>query len=114
MIAPVEEPSEGYRYEKVVHPASGFAVVGIAARIKQTAGKVTMARIGVTGMGPRAFRGRNMEQLLEQGVDVRQAAAALGEGEEANSDLYAGGDYRRHLARVHAVRAVNTAIKRAS
>src|SRR5437660_390553 len=29
---PVEEPSEGHAYEKVAHPASGFAVVGIAAR----------------------------------------------------------------------------------
>ena len=31
---PVEDSGEGYRYEKVVHPASGFAVVGIAVRVK--------------------------------------------------------------------------------
>ena len=114
VLAPVEEPSEGYRYEKVAHPASGFAVVGVAARIKQTAGKVTMARIGVTGMSPRGFRGRSAEQLLEQGAGVQEAVAVLGEGEEANSDLYASGDYRRNLVRVHALRAVNIAIKRAS
>ena len=114
VLAPVEETNEGYRYEKVVHPASGFAVVGVAARIKQSAGKITMARIGVTGMAARAFRAESMERALEAGTDVRQAVATLGEGQDANSDLYASGDYRRHLARVHAIRAVNTAISRVS
>lgn len=111
---PVEEPSEGYRYEKVAHPASGFAVVGVAARIRKSGGKIVMARIGVTGLGPRAFRAFAAEKLLEGGADVTQAAAAVGEGEEANSDLYASAEYRRHLARVHAARALSTAISRAS
>jgi carbon-monoxide dehydrogenase medium subunit len=114
ILAPVEETSEGYRYEKVPHPASGFAVVGVAARIRKRGNAVTMARIGVTGMAPRAFRCESMERLLEQGADVKWAAETCGEGEEANSDLYASGDYRRHLARVYAVRAVNMAISRIS
>jgi len=114
VLAPVEETSEGYRYEKVPHPASGFAVVGVAARIRKRGDSVTMARIAVTGMAPRAFRCQSMERLLEQGGDLKWAAEACGEGEEANSDLYASGDYRRHLARVHAIRAVNIAISRAT
>jgi len=112
--APVEEASEGYRYEKVAHPASGFAVVGVAARIKKSSGRITMARIGVTGMGPRAFRAREAERLLESGADIATAIATVGNGEEVNSDLYAAGDYRRHLARVYAGRAVTTAASRAS
>jgi carbon-monoxide dehydrogenase medium subunit len=111
---PVEEPSEGYRYEKVAHPASGFAVVGVAARIKKAGGKVSTARIAVTGMSGHAFRARNAEALLEGGADPSKAAAVVGEGEEANSDLYASSDYRRHLARVHAARAIAAAISRAS
>ena len=99
---PVEDASEGYRYEKVPHPASGFAVVGVAVRIKTQAGRIAMARIGVTGMGSHAFRARAAEKLLEDGAAPEQAAAVVGEGEEANSDLYASADYRRHLARVHA------------
>jgi aerobic carbon-monoxide dehydrogenase medium subunit len=114
VLAPAEGTSEGYRYEKVPHPASGFAVVGVAARIQKRGGTVTMARIGVTGMAPRAFRCESMERLLEQGADVKWAAQTIGESEEANSDLYASADYRRHLARVYAVRAVNTAISRVS
>ena len=111
---PVEAESEGYRYEKVAHPASGFAVVGIAARVRKTGGKISMARVGVTGMGPHAFRARNVEQLLENGADIKTATAAIGEGEDANSDLYASADYRRHLARVYGARALAVALTRAS
>jgi carbon-monoxide dehydrogenase medium subunit len=65
-------------------------------------------------MGARAFRARNAEALLEGGADPAAAAAVVGEGEEANSDLYASGEYRRHLARVHAARAIAAALTRAS
>lgn len=112
--APVEDASEGHAYEKVAHPASGFAVVGVAVRIKKTAGRITMARIGVTGMGAKPFRALRAEQLLESGADIAAAVATVGEGEDANSDLYADADYRRHLARVHASRAVTVAASRAS
>jgi carbon-monoxide dehydrogenase medium subunit len=109
-----EDKSEGYKYEKVPHPASGFPVVGVAVRIKKSAAGIGMARIGVTGMGPRAFRARNAEALLEGGANAAKATAVLGEGEEANSDLYSSGEYRRHLARVHAARAIAAALTRAS
>ena len=112
--AEVEDAAEGYRYEKMAHPASGFAVVGVAARIKKSGDRITMARIGVTGMGPRAFRSREAERLLESGAGVAAAVATVGEGEDANSDLFAASDYRRHLAKVYAGRAIAAAIARAS
>ena len=65
-----EESSEGYKYEKVPHPASGFPVVGVAVRIKRSGGGIALARIGVTGMGAHAFRARNAEALLEGGADA--------------------------------------------
>ena len=111
---PVEPSTEGHSYQKVAHPASGFAVVGVAARIQQSAGKITVARLGITGMGPRAFRATQAEQLLESGAPIAQAIGSIGIGEEANSDLYADGDYRRHLARVYTARAVAIATSRAS
>jgi len=115
--AAIEDSKEGYRYEKVAHPASGFAVVGIAVRIRLNArqssgGKVAMARIGVTGLGPHAFRARNAEALLEGGSGIDAAAAVVGQGIDANSDLYASAEYRLHLARVHAARALRTALSR--
>lgn len=114
VLLPAEAGKEGYRYEKLQHPASGFAIVGIAARIVKEGGKIAMARIGVTGMGPHAFRALAAEKLLESGATVEQAVATIGEGEEANADLYASADYRRHLARVHAKRAITVALSRAS
>ena len=112
--APVEEANEGYCYEKVAHPASGFAVVGVAVRVKREGGRIAMARIGVTGMGPHAFRAREAEKLLESGGEAGQAAAMGGEGEEANTDLYASAGYRRHLAQVHTRRALAVALSRAA
>jgi aerobic carbon-monoxide dehydrogenase medium subunit len=111
---PAEAQSEGYAYEKVAHPASGFAVVGIAARIKKAAGRIVMARIGVTGVASRAFRATAAEQLLESGGSIADASALVGQGETANSDLYASADYRMHLARTHAARALARAESRAS
>jgi len=110
---PIEDSSEGYAYEKVSHPASGFAVVGVAVRVKRNGGRISMARIGVTGMGPRVFRDRAAEKQVEEGVDPFHATLGIGEGESVNSDIYASGDYRRHLARVHATRAIKTALSRA-
>jgi carbon-monoxide dehydrogenase medium subunit len=114
VLVPAESGSEGYRYEKVEHPASGFAIVGIAARIQKSGRGISLARIAVTGLGPHAFRALEAERLLEGGADLDKAVATIGEGEEANSDLYASADYRRHLARVHARRAISMALTRAS
>jgi carbon-monoxide dehydrogenase medium subunit len=114
VVVPAENGSEGYRYEKVEHPASGFAIVGVAARIQKSGRGISLARIGVTGLGPHAFRALETERLLESGADVEKATATLDAGQEANADLYASADYRRHLARVHARRAISIALTRAS
>jgi aerobic carbon-monoxide dehydrogenase medium subunit len=111
---PVEESNEGSRYEKFAHPASGFAVVGVAARIRKSGDRIAMARIGVTGMGAHAFRDHAAEQLLENGASISDAAAVVGESEQPNSDLFASADYRRHLARIYAARALAAALSRAS
>lgn len=114
VLVPVEEPSEGFRYEKVEHPASGFAVVGVAARIRKSGDRITMARIGITGMAAHPFRDVTAEKLLVNGSSVAEASAVVGTGEQPNSDLYASAEYRLHLARIHAARAITTAISRAS
>jgi aerobic carbon-monoxide dehydrogenase medium subunit len=109
---PAQGPTEGYAYEKVAHPASGFAVVGVAARLAKSGGAITMARVAVTGFGPKAFRDPAVEKLIEQGADFSKAVAGLGANEDANSDLYASAEYRRQLLRVHAARALKTAASR--
>lgn len=114
---PVESPGTGTAYEKRVQSASGFAVVGIAARIRRSGGKVTSARLGVTGLGPKPYRAANVEQLLEgtsaSTEEIRQAAQVVAEGIDANSDVHASAEYRCHLARVLTAKALAIATVRA-
>jgi carbon-monoxide dehydrogenase medium subunit len=118
IIVPVEDERTAVSYEKVAQPASGFAIVGIAARVAKSNGKVGMARIGVTGLSARAFRAASAEALLEgtsgNADDVRRAAAVVADGIDANSDLHASAGYRRHLARVSTERALAAALARAA
>jgi len=114
VIVPVD--ASHVNYEKMAQIASGFAVVGVAVRIQRAAGKVTMARIGVTGLSNRAYRARAAEKALEgtsgSAADVQNAAALVDQGVEANSDLHASAEFRRHLARVYAARSLGAALAR--
>ena len=56
VIVPIDDARTGTSYQKMVQPASGFAIVGVAARVRVNAGKISFVRIGVTGLSNRAFR----------------------------------------------------------
>jgi aerobic carbon-monoxide dehydrogenase medium subunit len=117
VILPFEHGSAGYAYQKVVQPASGFAIVGIAVRVRKEGGKIAEARVGVTGLGPRAYRATNVEAALTgmagTATVVQHAAALIAEGIDANTDIHASADYRKHLARVYGTRAITVALSRA-
>jgi carbon-monoxide dehydrogenase medium subunit len=103
-------------YQKVRHPASGFAVVGVAVNLQLTAnGTCESAGVGITGVGSKAYRATAVESALagkelnEQ--TIADAASHATEGIDANSDLYASENYRRHLAQVHTRRAIANAVR---
>lgn len=104
----------GQAYQKVPHPASGFAVVGIATHlVLNDDGSCQSIAIGVTGVGVKAYRAQAVESALA-GTNLDDAAitSAVGhicDGIDPNSDLYASGEYRCHLAQVHTRRAINAA-----
>jgi aerobic carbon-monoxide dehydrogenase medium subunit len=118
VIVPVEGSGVGTSYQKMVQPASGFAIVGVAARIQKTGGKISMARIGVTGLSNRSYRSTAAEQALEGKAgttsEIQNAAALVPEGVDANSDLHASSEYRKHLAVVYATRAILAALARSA
>jgi carbon-monoxide dehydrogenase medium subunit len=118
IVVPVEGSGVGTSYQKLVQPASGFAIVGIAARIQKTGGKISMARIGVTGLSNRSFRAVEAEKALvgKAGsvAEIQTAAALISAGVDANADLYASADYRKHLAAVYAARAITAALTRSA
>ena len=118
VIVPAEDSGTGTSYHKVVQPASGFAIVGIATRVKKAGGKITMARVGVTGLANKSYRATAVERALEgtggAPADIQKASALAAQGVDANSDLYASADYRAHLARVYTARALAAALSRTS
>jgi carbon-monoxide dehydrogenase medium subunit len=112
----IEKPSGrfGHAYQKVPHPASGFAVVGIAVNLAlNDDGSCKAAGIGVTGVALKAYRAQGVEAALAgTNLDDQTIAAAaehVCDGVNPNSDLYASSDYRRALAKVHTRRALHTA-----
>jgi carbon-monoxide dehydrogenase medium subunit len=69
----------GAAYEKHAHPASGYAVVGVAAVIKVDGGTISSARVAVTGATSKAMRATAAEQELvgkPANADTIAAAAA--------------------------------------
>ena len=107
---PFAASKTGTSYQKFPHPASRFAVCGCAASVTLKGGKCTEARIGFTGIANAAFRDGGIEAaLVGQALDESSVTAAC-EGAAADADLlsdsFAGEDYRRHLAKVFAKRAI--------
>jgi carbon-monoxide dehydrogenase medium subunit len=116
---PAETGNTGTGYVKMSQPASGFAIVGIAVRVRRaTNGSIDFVRIGVTGVGPAAYRAEAAEAKLAEtsgsDADISAAAALVAEGIDAMSDLNASAEYRKHLAIVHTARALRTALAEAS
>lgn len=116
VIVPIEAGLTGTSYQKFLQPASGFAIVGVAARIRRDAGKITLARIGVTGLAGNSYRALKAEEALESAsgseADIAAAANLAGDGVEASADLHASAVYRLHLASNYAARAIRAALSR--
>ena len=109
----------GDAYLKVHHPASGFAVVGVAARVSlDSEGICGSLAVGITGVAATPFRAGKVEAALKgavlKGGRIREAAQGAVDGVEVQSDLYASEDYRAHLARVYTQRAIKRAAARST
>lgn len=113
-----DSPGTGTAYMKHRHPASGYAVVGVAAIITVGAdGNCQSARIGITGAGSHATRATSTEQALAgKPLDAQSVAAACAnaaDGVDLMGDTYASSDYRAHLVQVLAQRAILQAAQNA-
>ncbi|MGQ0763683.1 MAG: FAD binding domain-containing protein [Acidobacteriota bacterium] len=106
----------GHAYVKMAHPASGFAVVGVATNLSFNGGsECKSASIGITGVSAKAYRASAVEHtLIGAKLDLQtitSAASRATEGVDINGDLFASDDYRRHLAQVYTRRAISAAIR---
>jgi carbon-monoxide dehydrogenase medium subunit len=104
-------------YVKFHHPASHYAVVGVAVVLAMNGGAIESARVAVTGIGDAAFRAAGVEAALK-GVKandadaVAAACAGAARGIQARSDTFASASYRTAMADVFAARAVTRAAAR--
>jgi carbon-monoxide dehydrogenase medium subunit len=107
----------GAAYQKFDQPASHYALTGVCAVISLSGGTISSARIGVTGVGTKAYRPTAVEQALvgraPEEEAVKAAVQSVADGIDVQGDIHASPEYRAHLARVLTRRAVLQAAGRA-
>jgi aerobic carbon-monoxide dehydrogenase medium subunit len=109
----------GYAVEEFTRRAGDFAIVAAFAVVElDGGGRISRARVAVAGAGPVPARLAAAEAALaglEPSEDAFRRALADHDLEiEPESDVHASADYRRHLARVLARRALVRAASRAA
>lgn len=107
---PIPEGDYRSAYAKFEQPASRFAIVGCAAMANVHGGDFSDVRIGFTGVADAAFRDSGLEAALNgqpaTAATIEAAVAKAAAGAEMLEDHYASANYRAHLARVYAKRAL--------
>ena len=105
-------------YAKLHQRASHYAIVGVAAALDVSDGRIRSARIGLTGAGPHAVRLRTVEQALAGKTlsreSIEAAARVAGTDVKAvNGDIHASAEYRRAMIPVFTRRALERTRARA-
>lgn len=114
---PAPLDNAGSAYASLEQPASGYALVGVAAvLVLDPGGRVAWAGIGVTGVSDRAYRATEVERALigtDASAEVVAAAAGMAVGGRlVNADIHAGREYRSAMAVVYTRRAIGAALAR--
>jgi aerobic carbon-monoxide dehydrogenase medium subunit len=108
----IPRPAAGtrYTYRKIRHPASGYAVVGVAAGARVNAGVAADVSIGATGAASHAFPGDVAANFLIgkplSQENIEEAARLQSAATECLSDHYASAEYRASLLRTETRRAL--------
>lgn len=102
-------PGARMAYAKFPHPASRYAVVGVAVVLDGNT-----VRAAVTGVGEHAMRLSKLEQALSgqalSAENITAACQGLLPPDNLNHDLVASKEYRAHLVDVMAKRALMQAV----
>ncbi len=88
-------------YAKFHNPASRYAIVGVM--VAETDSGV---RVAVTGAGACAFRAIDFEAALTESFSAGSLDSVSIDAVDLNSDLHASAEFRAHLVKVMAARAV--------
>lgn len=116
---PVKQAGQGQAYVKFSHPASRYAVIGVAAVINANVGKCTSATVVLGGLTPSAVRTPAVEKAITGQTlspnTIGNAAAQVTRdlGDEILGDVFASAAYRKAVAPVWVRRALTAAADRA-
>ncbi len=117
---PAKAKGQGMAYVKFAHPASRYAVIGVAAAVSVSGGTCTAAAIAVGGLVPRPLRAAAVEKALGGQVlsaeTIAKAASQVSRdlGGDILGDIYASAEYRREVAPVWVKRALTLASSRST
>jgi aerobic carbon-monoxide dehydrogenase medium subunit len=108
---PVRHGRPAMVYRKLRHPASGFAMVGVAAVAERGSDETCIdCRVAITGAGRRPVRAKAVEGALHgqklTSEAITQAAERACEGLDLTGDLFGSAEYRGLLARTYVKRAL--------
>jgi aerobic carbon-monoxide dehydrogenase medium subunit len=116
IVLPPVPAGAGSVYLSHDHPASGYAIVAVAAVVARKRKTVSHAVAALTGVGEMAYLIKSVEGLIGgtgQPEAISEAAVGATAGVEVSGDTHAPAEYRRHLATVITRRALATAFERA-
>jgi carbon-monoxide dehydrogenase medium subunit len=117
---PHEDDDTASAYVKKPSPSSGYALVGVAARLTMDGDTVSDARVAANGVMDHGVRLSGAEDALEgetlDGETVEAAADAAGDSLDeymVMEDQQASADFRLQLLSVYTERALETVGERA-
>jgi aerobic carbon-monoxide dehydrogenase medium subunit len=119
VVVPSAARGAGSAYVKFAHPASRYAVIGVAAAVTLAEGTCSAAAVALGGLVPFARRATAVERAIagqrpdDTAIAAASARTADDLGPEVNGDLFASADYRRAVAPVYVKRALSAAVARA-
>jgi 2-furoyl-CoA dehydrogenase FAD binding subunit len=111
---PLTPPRSGYGFRELCIRHGDFAIVAAAVQLTCSEdGRISQARVAVSGGGPKPLRIYKAEQALvgQDGNDkvFQEAAACVPDALHPLADQKASEAYRREMARVFVRRALNDA-----
>ena len=115
---PAKSAGQSMAYAKFIHPASRYAVIGVAAVLTVSNGKCTAASIALGGLVPAPVRASSVEKaLVGQTLSpdmIAKAANQVGSdlGSDVLGDIFASAEYRKAVAPVWVKRALTDAARR--
>jgi aerobic carbon-monoxide dehydrogenase medium subunit len=116
---PAAESGRGSAYVKFSHPASRYAVIGVAAAITLSDGSYSDVSVAIGGLVPHARRLPSVERALNRQAASESALAKAADavspdlGRDVSGDIFASAEYRTAVAPVYVKRALVAAAARA-